>query len=393
MAQNFNIIIKPTGARCNLACEYCYFLKKEKLYPGSEFRMEDETLKTFIQQYLDAVEAPEITFTWQGGEPTLMGIPFFKKVIEFQHKFNIGEKKINNNIQTNGILLDDDWGQFLAANNFLVGLSLDGPEHMHNQYRKTAGGKGTQTNVLHGLKILKNHNVETNILACISTANVEKPLDVYRYFRDNLDMRYIQFIPIVERINQSGNQQGYKLTSRSVTGEQYGDFLTIVFDEWIRKDVGRVFVQIFETCLGVWLGAKSSICIFQPTCGQCLVLEHNGDLYSCDHYVQPDALLGSIHEKTISDMVQSAQQKAFGMDKQESLPKACQRCEVLFICNGGCPKNRINRIKKGDHHINHLCQGYKTFFSHVQEPMRLMASLIQMQRQVTEVMKIYRADI
>jgi uncharacterized protein len=392
MDQGFNIIIKPTGARCNIACEYCYFLRKERLYLKSDFRMSSETLEVFIRQYIEAQIAQEVIFTWQGGEPTLMGIPFYQKAVEYQQRFQKEGMRIFNNFQTNGLLLNEDWCRFLSENNFLVGLSLDGPETLHDAFRKTTGGDGTFSQVLRGLGFLKKHKVETNILTCISKANVGKPLIVYQFLRDELEMQHIQFIPIVERLNPMGNQYGEKLSSRSISGEEYGAFLTVTFDEWIQNDVGHVFIQLFETCLGVSLGAGSSICIFQPTCGFCLALEHNGDLYSCDHYVQPDALLGNIHSTPISEMMISDLQVKFGLNKKDHLPSACKHCELLFICNGGCPKNRISNQKKGDFPINHLCSGYKSFFSHIREPMQMMVSLIQMQRPVSDIMNIYQSN-
>ena len=354
--------------------------------------MSSETLEVFIRQYIEAQIAQEVVFTWQGGEPTLMGIPFYQKAVEYQQRFQKKGMRIFNNFQTNGLLLNDDWCRFLSENNFLVGLSLDGPEILHDAFRKTTRGNGTFSQVLRGLDFLKKHKVETNILTCISKANVGKPLIVYQFLRDELEIQHIQFIPIVERLNPMGNQHGEKLSSRSISGEEYGAFLSATFDEWIQNDVGHVFIQLFETCLGVSLGAGSSICVFQPTCGLCLALEHNGDLYSCDHYVQPDALLGNILTTPISKMVVSELQKKFGLDKKDRLPTACKRCEFLFLCNGGCPKNRISSQKKGDFPINHLCNGYKSFFSYILEPMQMMVSLIQMQRPVSDIMNIYQSN-
>jgi len=283
--QPFNLIIKPAGAQCNLVCEYCYFLKKENLYKGSDFRMSDEVLETFIRQYLESQPEGEVFFTWQGGEPTLMGIPFYEKAISLQEQYARPGQIVKNALQTNGHLIDDNWGRFLKENDFLVGLSMDGPPKLHDHHRKNKAGQGTHAQVLAGLELLKKHGVDTNILACVSDANVRQPLEVYHYFRDTLGVQYLQFIPIVERVSKTGSQRGEKLTARSISGKEYGEFLIAIFDEWVRRDVSSVFVQLFEACVGVWLGYPASICIFSETCGGCLALEHTGDLYACDHYV------------------------------------------------------------------------------------------------------------
>lgn len=385
---SFSIIVKPSGSQCNLACEYCFFLKKARLYPNSQFRMTDETLEVFIRDYLDSQPNGEVNFIWQGGEPTLMGLPFFKKVIALQEKFKKPGQIIQNALQTNGVLLNDDWGKFLADHRFLAGISLDGPRQYHDTYRKTKSGEGTYSQAFAGLEILKKYNVDTNILACVSAANVNDPLGVYRHFRDELEMRYIQFIPIVERDNSSGNQKGEKLSSRSINGHDFGNFLIAIFDEWIEKDVGKVFVQLFETCLGVYLGLPAAVCVFSETCGKCLALEHTGDLYSCDHYVQPDALLGSINEMSLNNLVSSQAQKTFGKNKKVMLSNKCLRCDVRFICNGDCPKNRIIPPIKGDFPISHLCDGYYAFFRHIDKPMKLMASLYQSGKPIEEIRRI-----
>jgi uncharacterized protein len=381
----YNIIVKPAGAKCNLACDYCFFLKKNRLYPNSLFRMDDETLEVLTHQYIESQPDGEVVFTWQGGEPTLMGIAFFEKAVALQEKFKRREQIILNAFQTNGILLNDDWGRFLTDHHFLTGLSLDGPQPLHDTYRKTKSGRGTHSQVLAGLDILKKYQVETNILACVSEANVKEPLGVYRYFRDTLDVRYLQFIPIIERDNNTGNQKGENLTSRSITGKEFGNFLIAIFDEWIRHDVSNVFVQLFETSLGIWLGLPSAICVFSKTCGACLALEHNGDLYSCDHYVQPDTFLGNIAQTPVDSLVFSPQQEAFCQNKKTLLPKKCLLCEVRDICNGDCPKNRILPAVKGDYPISFLCDGYLAFFKHIDRPMRIMASLYRTKRPISEV--------
>jgi uncharacterized protein len=383
----FNVIIKPSGARCNLACEYCFYLKKERLYPQSDFSMPLETLEVFISRYLESQPEGEIIFTWQGGEPTLLDIPFYEHALEFQEKFKRPSQTILNTFQTNGILLNDDWGRFLADHHFLVGLSLDGSKDYHDAFRKTRTGDGTHSLALAGLDILKKYQVETNILACISAANIKDPLGVYRYFRDDLQMPYIQFIPIVERINASGNQKGERLSPRSISGKEFGRFMIAIFDEWVHHDVSKVFVQLFETCLGIWMGYQPSLCIFSEACGACLALEHNGDLYSCDHYVQPDTRLGNIHFSSLGNLAASNQQIVFGKNKKSLLPKKCLKCEVRFICNGDCPKNRILPAVKGDHPISHLCEGYYEFFTYIEKPMKFMASLYKAGKPFGEIMK------
>jgi uncharacterized protein len=386
--QNFNLIIKPAGAQCNLACEYCFFLKKEKLYPGSNFRMSDEVLETFIQQYLDSQPEGEVFFTWQGGEPTLMGIPFYEKAVSLQRQYARPGQTVKNALQTNGHLLDDEWGCFLKENVFLVGLSMDGPPELHDTHRKNKAGQGTHTRALAGLELLKKHAVDTNILACVSDANVRQPLEVYRYFRDTLGMQHMQFIPIVERDNYTGSQRGEKLTARSVSGKEYGEFLTAIFDEWIQHDVGSIFVQLFEACVGVWMGFPAPICIFNETCGGCLALEHTGDLYACDHYVQPDALLGNVNTSAIGEMAGSEKQLEFGGNKKSLLPNRCLRCDVRFICNGGCPKNRILPPKGETLPINHLCEGYQAFFRHIDQSMKMIAALLKAGRPAQDIMRI-----
>ncbi|MBM3138007.1 MAG: anaerobic sulfatase maturase [Chloroflexi bacterium] len=394
--QPFNLIIKPAGAQCNLACEYCFFLKKERLYPGSDFRMSEKVLETLTRQYMDSQPEGEVFFTWQGGEPTLMGKPFFEKALEFQKQSARPGQRAINALQTNGHLLNDEWCSFLKANDFLVGLSMDGPAEMHDAHRKDKAGHGSHAKALAGLELLKKYEVDTNILACVSDANVRWPLEVYRYFRDTLGMQHLQFIPIVERANTSGTtpikpgavQRGEKLTARSISGKEYGNFLTAIFDEWVRYDVGSVFVQLFEACVGVWMGYPASICIFNETCGDCLALEHTGDLYACDHYVQPDALLGNTKTSTVEEMASSNKQKEFGSNKKALLPNQCLRCDVRFMCNGGCPKNRILPPKGESLPVNHLCEGYQAFFRHVDQPMKLIAGLIRAGRPAQEIMQL-----
>jgi uncharacterized protein len=373
----FHIMTKPRGAVCNLDCRYCFFLKKENLYPNSDFTMSDEVLETFTRQYIESQRVPEVTFAWQGGEPTLMGLEFYLRAVALQRKHRKPGMKINNAFQTNGTTLDDSWCQFFKDHNFLVGLSLDGPQQMHDAYRVDKGGKPTFDKVMAGLAMLKKHQVEFNILTTVHAANADQPLEAYRFLRDEVGAQFIQFIPIVERKNQSGFQEGYQVTKRSVSGKKYGQFLNAVFDEWVSRDVGSVFVQIFDVALGVWYNQPASLCIFGETCGTALALEHNGDLYSCDHYVEPNYLLGNIQDQDMLELVGGQKQIQFGLDKRDRLPQYCQSCSVKFICNGGCPKNRIRRTPDGEEGLNYLCEGYKAFFSHIDKPLRIMAELLR----------------
>jgi len=384
----FHVMTKPRGAVCNLDCKYCYFLKKEELYPDNDFRMSEEILEIYTRQYIEAQRLPEMTFAWQGGEPTLMGLEFFEKAVSFQGKYRKPGMKILNALQTNGTTLDDAWCSFFKNHNFLIGLSLDGPSHLHDKYRVDKGGQATFDRVMRGLAFLKKHQVDFNILTTVHAANVDHPLDVYRFLRDEVGTQFIQFIPIVERVNETGYQEGYKVTRRSVTGKGYGQFLISVFDEWIRRDVGQIFVQLFDVALGVWYGQRASLCIFAETCGLALALEHNGDLYSCDHYVEPGFFLGNIEKENLINLVSTEKQADFGSAKRAALPHYCRECEARFICNGGCPKNRIRRTPDGEEGLNYLCEGYKAFFTHIGEPMRVMVQLLKMGRPPADVMMI-----
>jgi uncharacterized protein len=373
----FHIMTKPRGAICNLDCKYCYFLSKEQLYPGSSFRMDDELLEIYIRDYIAAQQVSEVHFAWQGGEPTLMGLDFYRKAVALQKKYRRPGLAIHNSLQTNGLQLDDRWGEFFRQEGFLVGVSLDGPQHLHDVYRVDKGGNPTHARVLQGIETLKRHNVDFNILCCVHAANAHHPLDVYRHLRDEIETRYIQFIPIVERLNQTGFQEGYRVSRRSVSGRMYGEFLIAIFDEWAQHDIGQVFVQLFDVCLGVWLGQRAGLCIFEETCGQGLALEHNGDLYSCDHFVEPVHFLGNIREGELLQLVGSEQQARFGQAKRDTLPAYCRACEVRFICNGGCPKDRIRKTPDGEPGLNYLCEGYKAFFTYIDQPMQRMARLVR----------------
>lgn len=378
----FHVMTKPRGAICNLDCAYCYYLAKERLYPGSRFRMAEELLESYISQYIAAQRVPEVTFAWQGGEPTLMGLPFFERVVELQRRHARG-KRIVNTLQTNATLLDEAWCRFFKAHGFLVGVSLDGPRELHDAYRVDKGGHPTFDQVMAGLALLRRHGVEHNILACVHAANAERPLEVYRFLRDEVGTRFIQFIPIVE---PEGGGPG--VSACSIGAEQYGAFLCAVFNEWVRRDVGRVFVQIFDVALGIWAGQPAGLCIFAETCGDALALEHTGDLYSCDHFVEPAYRLGNIRETPLIELVASERQRQFGRDKAATLTSMCRACDVRFACNGGCPKERFIATPEGEPGLSYLCAGYQRFFRHIDGPMRMMADLLRRRQPPAQIMAL-----
>jgi len=383
----FHIMIKPRGPICNLDCSYCYYLSKESLYPGSSFGMSDETLEAFTRDYIRAQPVPEVVFSWQGGEPLLMGLDFFERAIGFQEAYARPGVRISNTLQTNGTVLNDEWCHFFREHHFLVGLSLDGPAPLHDAYRVDKGGKPTHAAVMAGLDLLRRHQVEYNILATVHAANVEYPVEVYRFFRDEVKTSFIQFIPIVQRDNESGYQEGTRVTERSVTGGGYGRFLNAIFDEWVCRDVGRVFVQMFDVTLAGWAGHPPGICIFDESCGRALALEHNGDLYACDHYVEPRYHLGNTRREPLPVLVGSEAQQAFGAAKKDSLPAFCRACDVRFLCNGGCPKNRVLKTPDGEEGLNYLCEGFKAFFTHTGPAMRFMADALKSGRPPAGIMK------
>ena len=402
----YHVLVKPTGAVCNLDCKYCFFLSKEMLYPGSRFRMADDLLEIYLRQLLESHTAPEVTVAWQGGEPTLMGLDFFELSVEIVEKYRKASQRVTYTIQTNGTKLDDEWCAFFRGHDFLVGLSVDGPRRMHDTYRVNKGGRGSFDQVMRGLDYLKKHQVDFNILCTVHAANADHPLEVYRFFRDELGAQFIQFIPIVERATEAllpladlgwserplYTQSGGLVTGRSVRPEQYGQFLIAIFDEWVRRDVGQVFVQMFDAALASWLGLPNPLCIFNETCGEALALEHNGDLYSCDHFVEPGYLLGNIRQEHLIELVVSEQQRAFGAAKRDSLPRYCRECEVRFACHGECPRNRFITTPDGEPGLNYLCAGYKAFFNHIDKPMRLMANLLRRGRYADEAMPILAAE-
>ncbi|MFC1840491.1 anaerobic sulfatase maturase [Thermodesulfobacteriota bacterium] len=406
----FHIMVKPTGAKCNLDCGYCYFLSKERMYPNSNFRMDDRLLETYIKQYIESQQYPEITFSWQGGEPTLMGLDFFKQAVRYQQKYARPGTRILNTMQTNGTLLDKKWCSFFKKHGFLIGLSIDGPEEEHDAYRVSRQGKGSFNRVIKGWELLRETGVEFNILCSVHAANEDKPLEVYRFFRDKLKAVYIQFIPIVERatsetlqLANSGwqdtnskkrilyTQTGNRVTDRSVSSSKYGDFLISIFDEWIRHDVGQIYVQIFDVALGSWFGQPGGLCIFSPTCGNAMALEHNGDLFSCDHFVEPDYMLGNILDRDMAKLAASEKQLKFGESKSTTLPEYCRRCDVKFACHGGCPKNRFAQTPDGEPGLNYLCPSYKSFFEYIDRPMKTMSRLLRKRRPPAEIMELIAA--
>lgn len=387
------MLAKPTGAICNLDCQYCFFLSKERLYPGDRFRMPDDVLDAYVRQLLEAHTAPEVTIAWQGGEPTLMGVEFFTRAIELTERFRRPGQRVRHTMQTNGTLLTDEWCALLKKHDFLVGISIDGPRELHDAFRVDKRGSGTFDRVRHGYDLLRDHGVDTNVLCTVNAANQEHPLDVYRFFRDELDLRYLQLIPIVERDNQTGFQEGDRVTDRSVDPDAWGRFLIAVFDEWVRRDVGTVFVIEFDAALASWYGMAPSLCIFGETCGDAVALEHNGDVYSCDHFVEPTYLLGNIRDTHLLELVSSPQQRTFGDAKRDTLPRWCRECEVLFACRGECPKNRFTRTPDGEVGLNYLCAGYKAFFTHIDGLMGIMADRLRAGGHADEVMDVLtRAD-
>jgi uncharacterized protein len=381
----FHLLAKPRGAICNLDCKYCFYLSKEELYKGSSFRMTDEMLETYIRQLIESHNVPEVTVAWQGGEPTLMGLDFFRRSIVFEKEYAKPGMKIQNTIQTNGTLINDEWAAFFKENDFLVGLSIDGPREMHDFYRVDRQGEPTFDNVMRGLGFLQKHSVEWNALTTIHHANADHPVEVYRFLRDECKAEFIQFIPIVERPTPDSNV----VTERSTTAEQYGKFLVSVFEEWVRHDVARVYVQMFDVALANWHGEPAGLCVHSKTCGGALAIEHNGDLYSCDHFVTPEYKLGNIKEKHMLNLVSSEPQVKFGNDKFDTLPKYCRECEVRFACHGGCPKDRFIKTPDGEPGLNYLCAGYKIFFNHINNPMRTMSQLLHQNRAPAEIMRTY----
>jgi len=392
IAQGIHVVAKPIGPLCNLNCEYCFYLEKQALFSTDEkYRMTDKVLSAFVTSYISSQPTPIVEFVWQGGEPTLLGIDFFKRVIDLQKQFS-GTKTITNSLQTNGTLLTAEWCEFLKKNNFMVGISLDGPKEIHDRYRCDRKGNGSFDQVMRGLKLLQDHKVEYNVLACVARETAKSPLDVYRFLR-NVGVEFIQFTPVVERqSDSSGRQVGLRLagpaaldkkdqyghvTPWSVIPEEYGDFLVAIYEEWVRRDVGSVFVMNFEWVLNAWIGNPSPVCIHAKQCGRSVVIEHNGDVFACDHCVYPEYKLGNILSDTLPDMVAKSLQSGFGAAKETALPRWCKECEVLAACQGGCPKHRFETTYYDEPGLQYLCAGYKKFFLHIRKYLRAMATLLE----------------
>lgn len=384
----FHVMAKPVGPICNIDCKYCFYLEKEKLYPEKQqeknnWAMPDDVLEEYIRQKIESTDLKEESFTWQGGEPTLLGVDYFRKAVSIQKKYADG-KKINNSFQTNGILLDNEWCEFFKENSFLIGLSIDGPRELHDRYRVDKGGRPTFDRVMHGLNLLKKHKVDFNTLTVVQKDNSYHPVEVYNFLKE-IGSGYMQFIPIVERTNRENNNA--EVSDWSVESEPFGNFLIEIFNKWVRNDVGKYFVQIFDVSLEAWFGLQTSLCLFNETCGKALAIEHNGDLYSCDHFVFPENKLGNIMVNPLVEMVGSEQQNKFGEDKKSTLPQYCRNCEVKFVCNGECPKNRFINTPGGEFGLNYLCAGYKKFFNYIDPYMKFMAVELKANRPPANVMR------
>lgn len=395
-AKPLYVMLKPAGAHCNLACKYCYYLEKNKLYPTAQRHlMSDEMLEQFTREYIEAQTMNQVLFTWHGGEPLLRSIDFYRKALSLQQKY-AGGRRIDNVIQTNGTLLTDEWCEFFAQNHWLVGISIDGPQPDHDHYRLTAVGKPSWQKVMQGIKLLKKHGVEWNSMAVVNAYNVNHPLEFYRFFKEN-GCQFLQFTPIVERLTRHedgrtlaslADKDEISLSEASVAPEQWGYFLCAIFDEWVRKDVGKIFVEIFDCTLANWMGISPGICAYSKECGHAGVMEHNGDVYSCDHFVFPEYKLGNIRDHSLIDMLYGEQQQEFSRLKHSSLPRQCKECDMEFACHGECPKNRFMKDKYGDSGLNYLCPGYYHYYQHVAPYMDYMKQELMSQRPPSNIMKI-----
>lgn len=395
-AKPLYVMLKPAGAHCNLACKYCYYLEKNKLYPTAQRHlMSDEMLEQFTREYIEAQTMNQVLFTWHGGEPLLRSIDFYRKALSLQQKY-AGGRHIDNVIQTNGTLLTDEWCEFFAQNHWLVGISIDGPQPDHDHYRLTAAGKPSWKKVMQGIKLLKKHGVEWNAMAVVNAYNANHPLEFYRFFKEN-GCQFLQFTPIVERLTRHedgrtlaslADKDEISLSEASVAPEQWGYFLCAIFDEWVRKDVGKIFVEIFDCTLANWMGISPGICAYSKECGHAGVMEHNGDVYSCDHFVFPEYKLGNIHDHSLIDMLYGEQQQEFSRLKHSSLPRQCKECDMEFACHGECPKNRFMKDKYGDSGLNYLCPGYYHYYQHVAPYMDYMKQELMSQRPPSNIMKV-----
>lgn len=395
-AKPLYVMLKPAGAHCNLACKYCYYLEKNKLYPTAQRHlMSDEMLEQFTREYIEAQTMNQVLFTWHGGEPLLRSIGFYRKALSLQQKY-AGGRRIDNVIQTNGTLLTDEWCEFFAQNHWLVGISIDGPQPDHDHYRLTAAGKPSWQKVMQGIKLLKKHGVEWNAMAVVNAYNANHPLEFYRFFKEN-GCQFLQFTPIIERLTRHedgrtlsslADKDEISLSEASVAPEQWGYFLCAIFDEWVRKDVGKIFVEIFDCTLANWMGISPGICAYSKECGHAGVMEHNGDVYSCDHFVFPEYKLGNIRDHSLIDMLYGEQQQEFSRLKHSSLPRQCKECDMEFACHGECPKNRFMKDKYGDSGLNYLCPGYYHYYQHVAPYMDYMKQELMSQRPPSNIMKV-----
>lgn len=381
-ARPLYVTVKPAGPACNLRCDYCYYLEKKGLYPNHPHTlMSDTLLERFTEQYLASQSMTEVMFSWHGGEALLRNMDFFRKALALQRRYGRG-KKIYNSLQTNGTLLSDEWCKFFKDNNFLIGISLDGPEDCHDRYRHTAAGKPTFEQVMRGIRLLQKHGVEFNIMAVVNDYNADHPLRFYRFFKE-IGAQFIRFSPIVEQIDD-------KPAPWNVPPEKWGPFLIAIFDEWVRNDVGKIFVQLFDSTLAGWMGVEPGVCTHARTCGHAGVMEFNGDVYSCDHFVYPDRKLGNIYRNTLFEMMYSDRQTRFGLDKHDTLPRKCLECRYLFACNGECPKNRLDFTPEGEPGLNRLCQGFYQYFHHTAPYMEFMAGELRARRSPANVMNQFK---
>ena len=397
-AKPLYVMLKPAGAHCNLACTYCYYPEKNHLYQNTpRHLMSDEMLEQFTREYIEAQTMPQVLFTWHGGEPLMRSIDFYRKALALQKKYAHG-KQIDNVIQTNGTLLTDEWCEFFAQNHWLVGISIDGPQEYHDHYRVTPAGKPSWEKVMKGIQLLKKHHVEWNAMAVVNAYNAEHPLEFYHFFRDN-GCQYLQFTPIVERLTEHedgrtlaslADDREIPLAEASVTPAQWGNFLCTIFDDWVRHDVGKMFVEIFDCTLANWMGVLPGICAYSRECGHAGVMEHNGDVYSCDHFVFPEYKLGNISEQSLIDMLYGEKQQAFSRLKHTSLPRQCKECDMEFACHGECPKNRFEKDKYGEPGLNYLCQGYYQYYSHVAPYMDFMKRELLAQRPPANIMNVLK---
>lgn len=395
-AKPLYVMLKPAGAHCNLACKYCYYLEKNKLYPTAQRHlMSDEMLEQFTREYIEVQTMNQVLFTWHGGEPLLRSIDFYRKALSLQQKY-AGGRRIDNVIQTNGTLLTNEWCEFFAQNHWLVGISIDGPQPDHDHYRLTAAGKPSWKKVMQGIKLLKKHGVEWNAMAVVNAYNANHPMEFYRFFKEN-GCQFLQFTPIVERLTRHedgrtlaslADKDEISLSEASVVPEQWGYFLCAIFDEWVRKDVGKIFVEIFDCTLANWMGISPGICAYSKECGHAGVMEHNGDVYSCDHFVFPEYKLGNIRDHSLIDMLYGEQQQEFSRLKHSSLPRQCKECDMEFACHGECPKNRFMKDKYGDSGLNYLCPGYYHYYQHVAPYMDYMKQELMSQRPPSNIMKV-----